>query len=100
MKRFKTLSEDIEILKKVLVVEPEESPPRSYRLGNLGNEKIIIKVKRIACRSMKGKGSNSGLRLIYDYEKESKKITFIELYYKGDKASEDRNRLRKYFKEN
>lgn len=96
-KRYRTLPEDIEILKKVLAAEPGESPPRSYRISNLGIEKNIIKVKRIACRSMKGKGSNTGLRLIYCYELKPEKIIFIELYYKGDKENEDRGRIKNLF---
>ncbi len=95
-KRFKTLPEDIETLKKVIDVIPNGKPPVSYRVRGLGVEKIIIKVKRIACRSMKNKGSNTGLRLIYCYEEESKKIILIELYFKGDKENEDKDRVKVY----
>jgi hypothetical protein len=46
-------------------------------------------VKKIACKSLKGKGVNSGLRLIYALFKVEQKITFIEIYHKNDKDSED-----------
>lgn len=92
-KRFKTLPEDIETLKKVLAVAPDERLPISYRVSGLGIPDVIIKVKRIACRALKNKGSNTGLRLIYCYKMESEEIIFIELYFKGDKENEDRERI-------
>lgn len=95
-KRYKTLVEDIETLKKVLAAEPNERPPVSYRVSGLGTDKIIIKVKRIACRSLKSKGGNTGLRLIYVYEKELEEIIFLELYFKGDKENEDRERIKDF----
>jgi len=38
----------------------------------------------------------SGIRIIYAYHEEEDMIEFIEIYYKGDKASEDRARIVKY----
>jgi len=61
-------------------------------------ETCIIKVKKIACKTLKGRGVNSGLRLIYAHFKEEEKITFIELYYKNDKENEDRQRIIDNFK--
>jgi hypothetical protein len=34
----------------------------------------------------------SEIRVIYAYHEEEDRIEFIEIYYKGDKASEDRAR--------
>ena len=76
------------LVKKVLVVNPDEKPPFSFRIDNLGIETCVIKVKKIACRALKGKGVNSGLRLIYAYFKEEQKIIFIELYHKNNKDNE------------
>ena len=59
----------------------------------------IYKARKFACRSLKGKGSKSGIRIIYAYFDEEDKIEFIEIYYKGDKTNEDRERILKYFKE-
>jgi mRNA-degrading endonuclease RelE of RelBE toxin-antitoxin system len=97
LKKYKTLNEDFEIIKKVLDAVSEERPPVSYGISGLGIQSNIIKIKRIACKAMKGKGSNTGLRLIYDYEKNLEKITMIEVYFKGDKENEDRQRIKKYF---
>lgn len=101
-KRYKTLKSDIDVVKKVLAIRPDEHPPFSYRISNLGINDCIIKIKKIACRSLKGRGVNTGLRLVYAYLKNddssNEKIIFIEIYHKGDKANEDRDRILKYFK--
>ena len=98
IKKYRTLNDDLEIVKKVLAVNPDERPPFSFRIDNLGIETCVIKVKKIACRALKGKGVNSGLRLIYGYFEEEQKIIFIELYHKNDKESENRERILNNFK--
>jgi hypothetical protein len=40
----------------------------------------------------------SGIRVIYAYNEEEDRVEFIELYYKGDKESENRGRIMKYFR--
>jgi mRNA-degrading endonuclease YafQ of YafQ-DinJ toxin-antitoxin module len=98
LKKYRTLNDDLDIVKKVLTATPDERPPFSFRIDDLGLETCVIKVKKIACRALKGRGVNSGLRLIYAYFQEGKKITFIELYHKNDKGNEDRQRILKNFK--
>lgn len=93
LKRHRTLNEDLETGKQVLETSPDQRPPFSFRIDNLNLTTCVIKVKKIACKAMKGKGVNSGLRLIYAYFKEENRITFIELYFKGDKENEDRERI-------
>lgn len=97
-KRYRSLSDDLVVLKKVLNDEPDESPPLSFRIEGLGVDTNIIKVRKIACKALKGRGVNSGLRLIYVYFKERGMITFIEIYHKSDKPNEDRERILKHFK--
>jgi mRNA-degrading endonuclease RelE of RelBE toxin-antitoxin system len=98
LKKYRTLNDDLEVVKRVLEVMPDERPPFSFRIDNLGIETCIIKVKKIACKALKGKGVNSGLRLIYALFPDENKITFIELYHKNDKESENRQRILQYFK--
>lgn len=93
LKKYRTLNEDLNVVKKVLEVLPDQRPPFSFRIDNVGVETCIVKVKKIACKSLKGKGVNSGLRLVYAYFPEQSKITFIELYHKMDKENEDRKRV-------
>ena len=98
LKRYRTLNDDLDDVKKILKVKPEERPPFSFRIDNLGLETCVIKVKKIACRALKGRGVNTGLRLIYAHFKEEEKIIFVELYHKNDKENEDRERILKNFK--
>ncbi len=93
LKKYRTLHDDLNIVKKVLLIAPDERPPFSFRIDQLGIKTCVIKVRKIACKSLKGKGVNSGLRLVYAYFPDEQKITFVELYHKNDKDNEDRNRI-------
>ena len=93
LKKYRTLNDDLFEVKVILKKKPEARPPFSFRIDNLGLETCVIKVKKIACRALKGRGVNSGLRLIYAHFTEEDKIIFIELYHKNDKKNEDRQRI-------
>jgi hypothetical protein len=97
-KKFKSIPNDLEIVKAVLIVKPDARPPFSFEINNLGITTCIIKVKKIASRALKGRGNNSGLRLVYAYFPNEAKIIFIELYHKSEQEMEDRDRIIKYFK--
>ena len=98
LKKFRTLQDDLAEVKLILNKRPDERPPFSFRIDNLGLETCVIKVKKIACKALKGRGVNSGLRLVYAYFSEEQKITFIELYHKNDKEHEDKKRILNHFK--
>ena len=98
LKRYRTLNDDLFEVKTILKKRPDEHPPFSFRIDNLALETCIIKVKKIACKSLKGIGVNSGLRLIYAYFPNEQKITFVELYHKNDKDIEDKKRILNNFK--
>ena len=98
LKKYRSLNEDLEVVRMILSKMPDERPPFSFRIDNLGITTCVIKVKKIACKSLKGKGVNSGFRLIYAWFKEEQKIVFAELYHKSEKQSEDRQRLLEHFR--
>lgn len=81
----------------MLIIKPDSNPPFSYEISGLKLSSCVIKVRKIAYKSLKGRGVNSGLRLIYAYFKETEKIVFVELYHKNDKSIEDRQRIFKHF---
>lgn len=93
LKKYRTLKDDLEVMKQVLEIFPEERPPFSFRIDDLGVVTCIIKVRKIACKALKGRGVNSGLRLIYAHFQSERRIAFIELYHKNDKEKEDRQRI-------
>ena len=106
-KRFKTLDKDFELMKRMLLVphyiDGLPAPPKALVdiEGFCGKDYKSKKVRRFTCASLKGKGGNSGIRVIFVLEPDGNdyKITFIEIYYKGDQALETRERLRKFIAE-
>lgn len=58
----------------------------------------IYKVKKFACMSLKGRGCDSGLRLIYAFSKSNKSAYLLEIYFKGDKENEDIARIVNFLK--
>lgn len=97
-KKFRSIHDDLIVVKKILELYPDERPPFSFRINELALESCVIKVKKIACKSLKGRGVNSGLRLVYAYFAGEQQIIFIELYHKNDKEVENRSRIVKNFK--
>lgn len=98
IKKYRTLNDDLGVVKRVLEVYSDERPPFSFRIDDLGLKSCVIKVKKIACKSLKGRGVNSGLRLIYAHLPEENKIVFVELYHKNSKEIEDKERILNNFK--
>lgn len=97
VKRYRSIPEDLEVIEALLRHRPDESEPFSFRILGLGIETCVIKIKKIACKSLKGSGVNSGLRLVYAWFPTDQKVIFIELYHKNDKELEDRDRILSHF---
>ncbi len=98
LKKYRSLEDDLATIRKVLKLEPGERPPFSFRINGLGIDLYVIKVRKIACKSLKGRGVNTGLRLVYVYFEDKGEIVFIELYHKNDKENEDHERILNSFK--
>ena len=104
LKKYRTLEEDLSIfIEAQLKVYHKQKRDNGgvFRISNLGIENPkIYKVRKFACRSLKGKGAYCGIRVIYAYYEEEDIIEFIEIYFKGDKNNEDRERILKYYNKN
>lgn len=98
LKKYRSLEEDLEVLKAVLLKYPRGYEPFVFRIQGLGIETEIYKVKNFRCKAL-NKGSRSGIRVIYAYSELEQKIEFVEIYYK-EKDNVDRNkeRILKYYK--
>lgn len=100
-KRFRTLEEDLATLLTAQIAlyhKPGIDNGGIFRIPGLPfEEPAIYKVKKFACRSLKGRGANSGLRLIYAFFRIKDRIDLVELYFKGDKENEDRERILAYY---
>lgn len=102
LKRFSSLEEDLRMFIKVALNAFHKQNIDSrviFHISDLGiRSPKIYKAKKFACKALKGKGAQSGIRVIYAYHEEEDWIEFIEIYYKGDKASENRERILRSFK--
>jgi len=103
-KRFKTLNDDIEtFINKQLKLTHKLGIDNKgvVHISDLGIEiPKIYKAKKFACKALKGRGGMSGIRIIYAYYESEDVIEFIEIYFKGDKANEDKKRIIKYYSQN
>lgn len=102
LKRFRTLEDDLSNF-----IGSELNLYHKLGIDNKGIFQItgvpfhdpkIYKAKKFACRSLKGRGVQSGIRVIYSYFDKIDKIEMIEIYFKGDKENEDRERFLSHYK--
>jgi hypothetical protein len=102
LKRFKTLEDDLDIFIRTelnLYHKLRKDNGGVFRLTGLaGEEPKIYKAKKFASRSLRGKGVQSGIRIIYAYYEKEDRVELIEIYFKGDKATEDRERLARVYR--
>jgi mRNA-degrading endonuclease RelE of RelBE toxin-antitoxin system len=108
LKKFRSLEEDFEFV-KIATIEP-------YHIGVLHNgvlekkdtnsilpipnfcteELKICKLKKFACKALKGRGVKSGIRITYAFYVKTNSVDFIEIYFKGEKEMEDKERIKEY----
>lgn len=102
LKRFKTLEEDFALAKKAAIELYHIQKINNlsvFPIQGFSSQKIqIFKVKKFACKTLKGRGAKSGIRIIYAFNCQEYKVDFIEIYFKGDKEKEDRGRIKAYLK--
>lgn len=97
LKRFPTLKEDLENFISAQLVPFHKLGMDNngiFRLTDLGfDNPPVFKAKKFACRSLKGKGVMSGIRIIYAFYSDIDRIELVEIYYKGIKENEDHLRV-------
>jgi len=97
IRKFVTLEDDLQIF-----IDKQLNLYHKLQIDNKGIFPIpslkievprIYKAKKFACRALKGRGVQSGIRVIYAYFENADRIELIEIYYKGIKENEDRERI-------
>lgn len=96
-KKFRSLAEDLIEFKKILTEAPLGIGKHFNVVAKTGS--VYIVKARFFCQSLKKKD----LRVIYAYVEnhqiiEMIGIDFIEIYFKGEKENEDRERIKEYLK--
>lgn len=95
IKKFRSLEDDLKVVEnntiKLLHGQPPIDNNSIERVPGLKKGDIeIFKIKKFACRSLKGKGVQSGIRIIYARSIASEDIEYLEIYYK-EKSNSDMN---------
>lgn len=98
LKKFSSLKEDLNTNKRyrIELFHCKEVDSKSiFEIQGAGNtdELKFFKVKKFQCKSLKGRGAKSGIRVIYAYFPIEQKIVFLEIYFKGDQENENRQRI-------
>ena len=98
LKKFSSLREDLEVNKQYRIELfhcKEINSGGIFEIQGAGNtpELKFFKVKKFQCKSLKGRGAKSGIRVIYAYFPEHQKIVFLEIYFKTDQENEKKERI-------
>ncbi len=105
LKSFRSLKEDLELVKKAAI--------ELFHIRGIDNRSVflipgydtaeiqVFKIKKFACKALKGKGVKSGIRVIYAFHQNTSTVEFIEIYFKKrDRMKEDKRRIKEYLKNN
>lgn len=104
LKRFSSLREDLEINKRyrIELFHDQKIDSKSiFEINGVGNSEELqfFKVKKFQCKSLKGRGAKSGIRVIYAFFPKENFVIFLQIYFKGKQDNEDRRRIEKFIKE-
>jgi len=99
-KKYRTIPEDLRTFIDVSVravhllgQKPEDMG--HFPIQGLGIENHCCFIaKRFTCKSLMGKGSKSGIRVVYRFEKDTLDLLLIELFHKKDKKLPDLKRVK------
>jgi hypothetical protein len=90
--KYPSLSEDLEKLERLISISPVGVGTNFVTIHHAPHVRIVK--TRLACRSLRKRS----MRVIYAYHQSAVTFVYIELYYKGDKENEDKNRIANYLK--
>ena len=93
-KRYRSLPEDLKILEKLSLKFPEGEDSRHCNALKKKAHMRICK-RRMMCRAVKG----SEFRVIYFYDGKAFELLYLEIYFKGNKTTEDSKRVEAFWKE-
>ncbi|KKR29911.1 MAG: hypothetical protein A3A96_01340 [Candidatus Zambryskibacteria bacterium RIFCSPLOWO2_01_FULL_39_39] len=101
-KKFPSLLEDLGLVKRAAI--------ELFHLKKIDNHAVfpipdfcsdtyqVFKIKKFACRSLKGRGVKSGIRVIYFFHIQKLEVIFIEMYFKSEQENENRLKIKEYLK--
>jgi mRNA-degrading endonuclease RelE of RelBE toxin-antitoxin system len=103
LKKFRTLDEDLNNFIKTQLNLYHKLKQDNRGIFQIDNIDItypkIYKAKKFTCKSLKGRGAKSGVRIIYAYYENENIIELIEIYFKGKQTNENRERIIEHYKQ-
>jgi hypothetical protein len=91
-KKFTSLVEDLVKFEKLVNANHTGSGKNFTIIHN--SQKCKIVKARLACKSLR----NRSMRIIYAYHNDTITFVYIEIYFKGEKENENKERIKKYIK--
>jgi mRNA-degrading endonuclease RelE of RelBE toxin-antitoxin system len=109
LKKFRSLEDDLEVAKRNAIegfhVGKDDGSGNFINIdsrcifliqGFCSDEVQVCKIKKFACKALKGRGAQSGIRIIYAFDVKSVRVDFIEIYFKADQENEDKGRIKAF----
>lgn len=90
LKKYRSLNEDIKSFEKVIFAMPTGFGKNFTIIHSDENLKVVK--ARLMCKFLR----NRNIRIIYAYHRDTLTFMYIEIYYKGDKKNENKNRVKDY----
>ncbi len=91
-RKYPSLFEDLKKLERLLSINPVGF---GTNFVTIHHDPLVKIVKtRLACKSLRDRS----IRIIYAYHENITTFVHIEIYFKGDKDNEDRERIKQYLK--
>lgn len=91
-KKYPSLIEDLKKFEKLVSLNPVGLGVNFVTI-HFSPEVKIVKT-RLACKSLRKRS----IRIIYAYQGNRRTFMYLEIYFKGDKENEDRERIKQYLK--
>lgn len=94
-KKYRSLDEDLRTFRTILAVKLNEGSvltSTKHWAILTSHEKVAIVKTRLACTYLRGEF----MRIVFACHAAEQRFCFLELYYKGDKENEDRQRYEEY----
>ena len=98
--KFPSLLDDLEVA-KTFAIEfyhlKKINRQAIFEIPSFCTDKLkICKIKKFACKALRGRGVQSGIRIIYAYYVLSNTVDFIEMYFKGESENENKEKIKDY----
>lgn len=101
-KKYKTLPKDLKTAQEygIELFHNNQVETRSIvKIKGVNTDRVeFYKIVKFTCQALRGRGADSGIRIIYAFQPKEKLVTFLEMYFKADQENEDKDRIKGFLK--